>query len=95
MKYTGDKPTVSHRGIIFCRGEWTEVNAVVAARLEGNKQFERDEDEAEDLSELKKGDLEIRAGQMGIDIESIEGTGANGNVLKDDLIDAIEAENDA
>ena len=45
----------------------------------------------ENLDEMTKADLTAIATKLGIEIESIEGTGANGNVLKDDIRAAIEA----
>lgn len=45
---------------------------------------------ADDLADLKKDELEALAEKEGIDIDAIEGSGANGNVLVDDLRNAIK-----
>lgn len=50
-----------------------------------------EQDEADDLADMKRDELESLAEQEGIDIDAIEGSGANGNVLVDDLRDAIKA----
>lgn len=43
------------------------------------------------LSSLTREELEARATELGIDLESIKGTGQGGNVVKADLVRAIEA----
>lgn len=43
------------------------------------------------LESLGRDELEAIAGELGIVIENIDGSGANGNVLKADLIEAIKA----
>lgn len=45
--------------------------------------------EATDLEDLTVADLEDRADKLGLDAEDIEGTGADGNVVKADWIRAI------
>lgn len=47
--------------------------------------------ESLDFDSMTKAELIGHAAGLGIDVELIEGSGANGNVLKADLIDAIEA----
>lgn len=43
-----------------------------------------------DLSDMNRKELEALAKERGIDLEAIEGSGKNGNVLVDDIRDAIE-----
>jgi len=43
------------------------------------------------LDELSVPELEKRAAELGIELASIEGTGSGGNVVKRDLVAAIEA----
>lgn len=45
----------------------------------------------ENLEDMTKADLTALATKLGIEIDQIEGTGANGNVLKEDIKAAIEA----
>ena len=45
-----------------------------------------------DLQAMTREELDEYAAQIGVDIEAIEGTGANGNVVKADVIRAIEAQ---
>lgn len=45
------------------------------------------EQEAEDYSALSKDDLEKEAASRGLEVE---GSGADGNVVKDDLVSALE-----
>ena len=45
------------------------------------------EQESEDYSALSKDDLEKEAAERGLEVE---GSGADGNVVKDDLISALE-----
>lgn len=47
------------------------------------------------LGDLKRDELEALATQEGIDISKIDGSGKGGNVLNDDLRDAIEAKRKA
>lgn len=47
------------------------------------------------LSGMSKAELEAQAEAEGVDLEAIEGTGANGNVLVDDIRSAIEAKRNA
>lgn len=47
------------------------------------------------LSELKRDELEALAKQEGIDLSKIEGSGRGGNVLNDDIREAIEAKRKA
>ncbi len=43
---------------------------------------------SEDLSSLSKADLQARADEAGLDVQ---GTGRDGSVTKDDLVDALQA----
>lgn len=45
----------------------------------------------EDLSKLKVSQLEDRLKRAGVDLDGIEGTGAEGKVIKADLIRALES----
>lgn len=47
------------------------------------------------LSDLKRDELDRLAEKEGIDVSLIEGSGQGGNVLKDDVIAAIEAKRKA
>lgn len=55
---------------------------------------ESDEDEV-DLHKLTKDELEDLAAERGLDVDSIEGSGAESRVIKADLIDALEADEQA
>jgi hypothetical protein len=45
----------------------------------------------EDLDGMSKADLAVLATKLGIEVDEIEGSGSSGNVLKSDLIAAIES----
>lgn len=83
--YTGERPAVLYRGVAFTKGEPTEVPAELVSRLKGRDDFEADDD----LSDLTVDELEDRLGDR---LDSVEGTGKNGNVLKADLIKALESD---
>lgn len=48
--------------------------------------------ETSTYADMSKAELVIAMHERGIDVDMIVGTGANGNVLKDDLITALEAD---
>jgi hypothetical protein len=79
------KPTVVYQTKLAYHGEEIELNEYEARRLEGLGAV-KPADAPKGYAELSVDELQAEADSRGL---SVEGSGADGNVLKDDLINAL------